>query len=413
MSLFRPEVLEYRRLRLHGDVMLTRSTSSWVLTGLLCGIIAAVALWIAAGHYARTEMTLGRIVPDGAMTRIMPSRAGIVTSLAVKEGQLVQAGQPLATIMVEQANADRSDPTGSSLQSIDEQGALIGRQIGLSQQNVAGEADKLRAAIAQYQGQLQAVASQITLQIGVVQSAKASFEPLEAVMQKGYYSRIQYEQRHQQYLGAQQQLAQLQASQAQLTGQLRTAEASLAQLPVQAASRVTDLETSRASLLQKRIEVESSRSYVVRAPVAGRVSSLQIAQGSTIVSSVPLMTIVGEGSRMMAELYAPSRAIGFAHQGQEVRLMYDAFPFQRFGSFGGRIVSISRTVLGPNEIDAALPIKEPVYRLRVAVPDQTIAGYGEVVPLQPGMTLTANIVLDRRSFLDWLLEPIRAVRNRT
>ena len=93
--------------------------------------------------------------------------------------------------------------------------------------------------------------------------------------------------------------------------------------------------------------------------------------------------------------------------------MYDAFPFQRFGSFGGRIVSISRTVLGPNEIDAALPIKEPVYRLRVAVPDQTIAGYGEVVPLQPGMTLQANIVLERRSFLSWLLQPLNAVLKRT
>ena len=166
--------------------------------------------------------------------------------------------------------------------------------------------------------------------------------------------------------------------------------------------------------MEKRIDVENARAYVITAPVAGRISALQANSGSTVTTLTPLMSIVNDGARMQAELYAPSRAIGFARTGQEVRLMYDAFPYQRFGSFAGRIISISRTVLAPNEIDAPVQAqtKEPMYRIQVAIVDQNILAFGQRIALQPGMTLQANIVLDRRSFLDWLLEPINAVRSR-
>jgi membrane fusion protein len=232
-------------------------------------------------------------------------------------------------------------------------------------------------------------------------------------MNKGYVSKIQYEARRQAWLGQQEQLGQMESQRAQLVGQLAQAHIELSQLPAKAASRVNDLRTSQATLLQKRIEVENGRSYVITAPVAGRVSALQIAQGTIVSSQLPLMSIMGENATMEAELYAPSRAIGFAREGQEVRLMYDAFPYQRFGSFAGKITAISRTILAPNEIDAPIPTKEPVYRIRVSLNDQNIKAFGSKVCLQPGMTLIANIVLDRRSFFDWLMEPINAVRNRT
>jgi membrane fusion protein len=109
----------------------------------------------------------------------------------------------------------------------------------------------------------------------------------------------------------------------------------------------------------------------------------------------------------------PSRAIGFVRPGQEVRLLYDAFPYQRFGSFAARVETISRQAVAGQETNAPFKIDEPVYRV-IVVPDrQQVNAYGQRVGLQPGMTLAANLVLERRSFLDWVLDPVRAVTNRT
>jgi membrane fusion protein len=411
--LFRHEVFENRRFRLHGDVTLTGATSNWLLIGLLVIAVGLAAFWVTTSHYARTEQVTGRIVPNGAMTRIVPSRPGVVASLAIHEGDIVKAGQPLATVLVEQASASRADPSGEDLGAVDRQHALLNQQIDLSRHSQGDEVAKLNASIAEAKGEIDSLDHEIEFQRGIVQSAKDSFEPLTAVMNKGFVTRLEFEQKRQQYLAAQSQLAQLQGQRAQAVGQLRQSQAALAATPTQTASRINDLMTNQASLVQKRIEIENSRSYVITAPVSGKVSALQVEQGATVVNQMPMMSIVNDGAVMMAEVYAPSRAIGFARVGQEVRLMYDAFPYQRFGSFPGRITQISHTVLAPNEIVGAVDAKEPVYRVRVAIEQQAIKAFGDKVPLQPGMTLTASIVLDRRSFLDWLLEPINAIRNRT
>jgi membrane fusion protein len=123
--------------------------------------------------------------------------------------------------------------------------------------------------------------------------------------------------------------------------------------------------------------------------------------------------IVPEGSPLKAELYVPSRAIGFVAKRQQVRLLFEAFPYQRFGAFEGRIDTISRVVTSPQETDVPFKIDEPVYRVTATLAAQSLTAFGEQVPFQPGMILTGNIVLDRQSFWGWLMTPFSAVAKRT
>ena len=125
------------------------------------------------------------------------------------------------------------------------------------------------------------------------------------------------------------------------------------------------------------------------------------------------MTIVPSGSELQAELYVPSRAAGFIAEGQVVRLLYDAFPYTRFGPGFGAIAAISTAVLRPEEVGAAVKVTEPVYRVVVNLKAAFMQGYGRMMPLQSGMALTADILLEDRSFLDLLLDPLRAATRRT
>jgi membrane fusion protein len=77
------------------------------------------------------------------------------------------------------------------------------------------------------------------------------------------------------------------------------------------------------------------------------------------------------------------------------------------------VSSISRTVLAPGEVAIpGLSVKEPVFRVRVTLERADVAAYGRAVPLQPGMLLSADIVIDRRSLLQWILDPLYAVGRR-
>ena len=96
--------------------------------------------------------------------------------------------------------------------------------------------------------------------------------------------------------------------------------------------------------------------------------------------------------------------------GQQVRFLYDAFPYQNFGAYTGRIAKISRTVVTGSEIKGPVELKEPVYRAIAMLDRQDVDAYGKKEPLQTGMLLKADIILDKRSLASWLLNPLLSRR---
>lgn len=411
-SLFREEVFEARRMRLEGEVLLSRPLRAHAIVALLVCSVVGLAIWVATGRYARTEIARGMLATDAETAKIVALHPGIVTRLAVADGQTVRKGQLLAVVKVDQQYAEGGSATQEGLNAIDAQQQLGTRQIAATQMRGRSERMGLAATIASARAQYANVQGQIAIQESVLKSLVAVYERYKPIAAKGYISQTQMDQREQQILGARQQLAQLQ--QQLITLQTNGAEAA-AQLNKSEAEEDSQASSARSSvegLRAQRSQLRAQQSYVLVSPIAGVVTALQSGVGRTVDGSVPLMTVVPAQAVVHADLYAPSRAIGFVRQGEEVRLLYDAFPYERFGSFKGRVRAVSRVALDPRQIDAPFKIDEPVYRVSVTPEDQLVTGYGQAIKLQPGMTLSANIILERRSFLEWILEPLNAVMKR-
>jgi membrane fusion protein len=123
------------------------------------------------------------------------------------------------------------------------------------------------------------------------------------------------------------------------------------------------------------------------------------------------MTIVPEDADLVAEVFIPSRAAGFVRSGQSVRIAYDAFPQQKFGTFEGRVAHVSDFVLLPGEIPQTFAVREATYKVHIVVDDSPIQTSVGAAGLRPGMLLAADIILENRNLIDWLLEPLRIRRN--
>ena len=96
--------------------------------------------------------------------------------------------------------------------------------------------------------------------------------------------------------------------------------------------------------------------------------------------------------------------------GQEVRILYDAFPYQQFGAYSGRVLKISQTILTGSDAFGPIELKEPAYRVTAALDRPDINAYGKKMPLQADMLLRADIILEKRSLISWLLNPVLSVR---
>jgi membrane fusion protein len=110
--------------------------------------------------------------------------------------------------------------------------------------------------------------------------------------------------------------------------------------------------------------------------------------------------------KLFAQLLAHANTVDAFHPGQEVQLKYDAFPFTTHGVVKGRVKAISNqpilmTIAGHLEKGAV-----PLYPLEVELKQQQISSKGKLSSLRPGMTLTATVVLERKSLFNWVLEPL-------
>ena len=227
---------------------------------------------------------------------------------------------------------------------------------------------------------------------------------------KGYMSAVELRRRQLLELEHKQAVSAISERIAAKKNELKETDFNLAQLPTVQQQRIQALRNQLAEVQQRLTEAESRRAEVIRAPMSGRVTTLQARAGQTADPTRLQMEIVPTNTRLQAELYVPARAIGSVKVGQPVRILYDAFPYQHFGTHSGEIISVSTTLLSATHAGGPIPLNQPAYRVIAALDQSTIEANGKVVPLQPDMLLKADIILERRTLANWLVEPLRSVR---
>jgi membrane fusion protein len=157
---------------------------------------------------------------------------------------------------------------------------------------------------------------------------------------------------------------------------------------------------------------EAKRETIISAPITGTVTNIAVSAGQSVAADALLATVLPQGSVLHAEMLVPTRAIGFVNKGKEVVMRYEAFPFERFGQYRGVISDVSQTVWSAGEKVGPTVTREPVYRVAVTLDKQSVAAFGQDFPLRSGMLVNADILLEKRSLIEWIFEPVMQLRGR-
>jgi membrane fusion protein len=233
-------------------------------------------------------------------------------------------------------------------------------------------------------------------------------EKLKPGIENGTFSQVEFEKYQAEALNGRAQLSMLARQRLDTEQQLQQLREQLGQLPLTMEAQRNELRFRLSAINQSLAQNEAQRAVVLRAPRAGAVANLAIQNGQTVAAGQRLLSILPEGSLLQADLWLPSRAAGFLEAGNRVILRYPAFPFQKFGQQGGRVIEIARSATAASELTSILgrSVSEPLYRVLVQLDQQTVSAYGRPEPLKPGMTVDADILLERRRLIEWVLEPL-------
>lgn len=149
-----------------------------------------------------------------------------------------------------------------------------------------------------------------------------------------------------------------------------------------------------------------SNVLTVAAPCDGTITGLQVrGRGAVVHEGDVLAEIVCAGTSLQAELRLPQRGLALVRTSQPVKLMYDAFPYQRYGLRFATVRWVS---------PASSPDQDGSFRAFAELQAGDSGGLGPDgtrTPLAPGMAGRAAIIVGRRSLLSYAVEPIRQIRE--
>ena len=410
-ALFRQEAIDFLHQRNSwGEVVSLQPVSSTILGWTLAGLVAVSLCFLSIAQYARKETVSGYLAPTFGTAKIFVPQQGFVKDIRVKEGQEVAEGDPLLTVVTSQINANGDDVNSTVLAVLAQQRNVIERQVTAEERRTASERDRLASTIKGIEGEIDQLEDQRNIQNERLKLSESFVATGAKLVASGALAAIELKRREQGALEQKQNVVTLDQQITARRTQLTDARHTLEQLPAVVAERVRVLRNDLSSIEQRVAEVNGRQAYVIKAPTSGRVSTLQATVGQIADPKHMQLEIIPVDAQLQAELFFPTRAFGFVRPGQQVRLLYDAFPYQKFGAYRGTVANVSHTILTGNDATGPITLKEPAYRVTVLPERPDIDAYGRKMPLQPDMLLKADVILEQRSLMRWLLDPVLSAR---
>jgi membrane fusion protein len=413
-AIFRAEALEGLRTR-YGKPVPLFGITSWAIVTFMVAVLVCVALFLIFSRFAREETVSGQLQPASGSADILATRPGRIVAVYVREGQHVTKGQPLMRISVDQTLDSRGGSLGervlaaNQLQTSELQTALAALQSAndARRREMASRIAGARAQIAHLITSLELARERQRLE-------QENLDGLRTLEARGFAPAIKVREKQAQVLGLRQAAAETERQISQIRADITAMEATQAQAIADNQQSAARVRSEQAALAERKAQADAASGFELLAPYDGQVVTMRSTVGKTVDPTMALATILPSDAELEAVLWVPSRAIGFVKPGDEVRLMFDPFPFERFGTGRGKVLAVSSTPVAPGEAAMqASEEKEALYRVRVSLAAQSIKAYGKTWGLVPGSRLQADLILERQSLLDWLLNPVRAIEQRS
>jgi hemolysin D len=333
------------------------------------GLIGTTAFGVGWLCLAKTEeivVATGKLDPLGAVKEIQMPVGGIADEILVEDGDRVIAGQVVM----------RLDTESSS------------QQLKSNLQSIISKEEQLKLKTYELKRYQQLNDEEVTMLSGKLKLENKILSRYQDLAEQGASSELQFLQQRNKVQEVQGKLSQTKVDRLRQTAILQQA--------------IQRMKSELSDLQAKRTEAEVTLKYqALRSPVNGVVFDLKprstgyAAQGTeTVMKIVPF-------DKLQANVEVPSRDIGFVRVGMPADISIDSFPATDFGVLEGTVKSVGSDALPP---DQQKQRDEYRYPTTITLSSQQLKlKSGKNLPLQVGMSLTANIKLRKVTYLQLLL----------
>ncbi len=408
----------------------------------LFGLLAALLAWSVLGRLDIVAVADGKLVPHSYVKIVQPAESGIVREILVREGQAVAEGQVLMRMDALISEADRRTLEADFQRKT----LMLGRiDAELGQGPFKADADApaglareieaqyranraaLEAALAEERAKKEkarremAAAQQVKVKLAeTLPHYRAQDAAFEKLSKDGFAGPLMASDKKRERIEKEQELVTQEHVIASANASIAQSEKRLAQIAAdhrrQLYAERNEIQGQVDKLVQERAKQAHRQGLLeLKASQAGTVKDIATHTAGTVVQpGTVLLTLVPQDDVLRAEVWVSNQDIGFVRAGQEVKVKLAAFPFQKYGMVEGTVEHVSADAADGNtqgpqnghgeKTMRAAPL---AYRALVALKAMRIEQDDQRLPLTAGMQASAEILLGRRSVLEYLLSPVQ------
>lgn len=415
-GLFRSQALTRSQCDSLGDVILITPVSSnfFALAALTAMVIFAVAM-VGVTYSVRTPVQGTLRLVNGQETSHSLTE-GIVTNLFVKEGDVVRAGDRLISLTKNRYSGDFAAQYDANLQ-LQNRVQLLQEQLATLNIRRQQDQEYFSEKVSNLSAKCGTISRQLESQQQILRISTDAVSRYQNLLAKGYISLDQLQSRQSDLLSQKQRQIALESDIVSCTSEKESALNEKKKSATDYEIKMLDIQKQLSILKDNIRDNNLSQSELVVATSSGVVSNMLVTKGQLITPAETLLNIIPNDSELVAVLYAPSTAIGFVAVGDNVVIRYDAYPYQKFGTFKGVVQQISKSPSSIGEIanvDKSFASKEsPSYFIvHVSLPTQNINSKHNNYRLQPGMSLQADLLQPKQRLYEFLFAPLYSLSKR-
>lgn len=383
----------------------------WAARGLAYALIIAFVLGVIASvAITMPEKVTAQfvLVPVRGADPVKASRGGIVAEVLASEGQIVNKGDVLVTLRSETAGDRTAEMQTVQTRLAGAGESAVNARLRNEQQRLADEQEIRRLA-----DRVKHLDVQIANKRRQLALTKQMTDSYEKLYREGIASQAQL-------IAKQLEDSELTSEIERLIADQNDTRAELEKERLEMGARQTEFRENerkfkedtktneiRAGALQAALVNTDGNQVRLIAPCTGTILKLRVRDsGAVINEGETVAELACGGEQLVAELTVPEAGVGKLKLEQGVKLKYDAFPYQRYGVKGGRLVWLSPAKAASSESETAQSFKA-----RVELTEAEIAVKGQSRKFAPGMSGTAEIVVGKRTLISYVFEPIRQLRE--
>jgi membrane fusion protein len=413
-DLFRQEAIHHQSARWTGKALLLSALPArYVVLISVTFLIIFIGL-LSFTTYTRRMMVSAEVITEPQTIQLFAPQQGTITKQFFQNGVFVRKGEALYEL-----DASRVTRSGNvsaiTVNAINDQLAGINTILEKLEADKTSTLQHLAKQLSQYQETHAAASQQLDSVAKSLALVHKNMQSYERYRQEGIVTNEQLNNQRSLYYQQQSSFQSMSTLIGQQRLEITKLRSEITTKEIEFDNQLSQYKNQRSDLQRQLSEADATSALLINSPIDGRIAAMTVAVGQMANAGDLLAQLVPtteDAYRMI--IWIPNQSVPYVKVGDPINIRYDAFPFEKFGQFSGRIITLASLPATTQELAHYVNAPRdgaPYYKAIASLNQSTFSYQDKTLHLSPGITSQVTLFLEKRPLYQWMFAPFYDMRH--